>query len=77
MSQVLLLNRGERNRIAENLVITTNTVKRHLKAIFEKLDVHTLQPRPPGIPGSTSCWAINVGFPLVRWEAGCTAGRQR
>lgn len=40
MSQVLLLNRGERNRIAEKLVITTNTVKRHLKAIFEKLDVH-------------------------------------
>ena len=27
--------------IAEKLVITTNTVKRHIKAIFEKLDVHT------------------------------------
>jgi DNA-binding NarL/FixJ family response regulator len=27
--------------IAEKLVITTNTVKRHLKSVFEKLDVHT------------------------------------
>lgn len=27
--------------IAETLFITTNTVKRHLKAIFEKLEVHT------------------------------------
>ena len=27
--------------IAETLVITNNTVKRHLKAIFEKLNVHT------------------------------------
>jgi DNA-binding CsgD family transcriptional regulator len=27
--------------IADSLIITTNTVKRHLKAIFEKLEVHT------------------------------------
>jgi two-component system, response regulator PdtaR len=37
-----LLARGQTNKeMAENLFITTNTVKRHLKAIFEKLDVHT------------------------------------
>jgi DNA-binding NarL/FixJ family response regulator len=37
-----LLAQGLANKeIAEKLVITTNTVKRHIKAIFEKLDVHT------------------------------------
>lgn len=37
-----LLARGLTNKeIATGLVITTNTVKRHLKAIFLKLDVHT------------------------------------
>ena len=37
-----LLSRGMTNKeIAEALVITTNTVKRHLKAIFNKLEVHT------------------------------------
>ena len=41
--QVLeLLVRGMTNKeIAESLVIATNTVKRHLKAIFTKLGVHT------------------------------------
>ncbi len=37
-----LLARGMTNKeIAEVLVITTNTVKQHLKSIFEKLDIHT------------------------------------
>ena len=37
-----LLARGYTNKeIAAELVITTNTVKRHLKAIFGKLEVHT------------------------------------
>ena len=37
-----LLAHAKTNReIAESLVITQNTVKRHLKAIFEKLDIHT------------------------------------
>ncbi|CAG0988451.1 Transcriptional regulatory protein DesR [Anaerolineales bacterium] len=37
-----LLARGLTNKeIAEKLFITTNTVKRHLKAVFEKLEVHT------------------------------------
>ncbi len=37
-----LLAQGLANKeIAEKLVITTNTVKRHLKSVFEKLDVHT------------------------------------
>jgi RNA polymerase sigma factor (sigma-70 family) len=37
-----LLAQGMTNKeIAERLFITTNTVKRHLKSVFNKLDVHT------------------------------------
>ena len=37
-----LLAKGLTNKeIADSLVITTNTVKRHLKSIFVKLDIHT------------------------------------
>jgi DNA-binding NarL/FixJ family response regulator len=37
-----LVAQGKTNKeIAEQLVITTNTVKRHLKAVFAKLDIHT------------------------------------
>jgi len=56
-----LLAKGLTNKeIAEALVITTNTVKRHLKAVFEKLEVHTRSaatakavgsnPASPGTP---------------------------
>ncbi|MBN1873964.1 MAG: response regulator [Anaerolineae bacterium] len=39
---LMLLAQGMTNKeIAGTLVITTNTVKRHLKAIFSKLEVHT------------------------------------
>ncbi|MGC9521402.1 MAG: response regulator [Anaerolineae bacterium] len=42
-SEVLaLLAQGMTNKeMAEVLVISTNTIKRHLKSIFDKLDVHT------------------------------------
>ena len=39
---LVLLASGKTNKeIAEILFITTNTVKRHLKAVFAKLDIHT------------------------------------
>jgi len=50
-----LLAGGMTNKeMAENLVITTNTVKRHLKAVFEKLDVHTRS--------AAAAKAINAGI---------------
>ena len=52
-----LLAHGMTNKeIAETLVITTNTVKRHLKAIFGKLDVHTR--------AAAAAKAISEGIPI-------------
>ena len=49
-----LLAQGLTNKeIAEKLVITTNTVKRHLKAIFEKMDVHTRSAATAKAAGKT------------------------
>jgi DNA-binding NarL/FixJ family response regulator len=54
-----LLARGMTNKeIAEALVITTNTVKRHLKAIFEKLEIHTR--------AGAAAKAINAGVPAAQ-----------
>jgi DNA-binding NarL/FixJ family response regulator len=44
--------------IAKALVITTNTVKRHIKAIFGKLDVHTRS--------AAAARAISAGLPAER-----------
>jgi DNA-binding NarL/FixJ family response regulator len=59
--QVLeLLARGQTNKeIAEALVITTNTVKRHLKSIFEKLEVHTRS--------AAAARAVSAGIPAEHW----------
>ncbi len=58
--QVLdLVARGRKNKeIAEALVITGNTVKRHLKAIFEKLGVHTRS--------AAAARAASAGLPATR-----------
>jgi DNA-binding NarL/FixJ family response regulator len=51
-----LVVRGLSNKeIAEALVITANTVKRHLKAIFEKLEVHTR--------AAAAAKAVDAGMP--------------
>lgn len=50
-----LIAQGKTNKeIAEALVITTNTVKRHLKAIFSKLKIHTRSAAAAKIVGSGS-----------------------
>lgn len=51
-----LLARGMTNKeIADILFISTNTVKRHLKSIFEKLDVHTRS--------AAAAIAVSAGLP--------------
>ena len=48
-----LLAQGLTNKeIAEKLFITTNTVKRHLKAVFEKLGVHTRSAATAKVAGA-------------------------
>jgi DNA-binding NarL/FixJ family response regulator len=60
-----LLAHGMTNReIAEELTITTNTVKRHLKSIFDKLDVHTRS--------AAAAKAVSGGF-SVDWPNGNAA----
>ena len=52
-----LLAQGLTNKeIATELFITTNTVKRHLKSIFEKLDVHTRS--------AAAAKAVDAGVPV-------------
>lgn len=56
-----LLAGGMTNKeIADTLVITTNTVKRHLKAVFEKLDVHTRS--------AAAGKAINAGIAVTQFS---------
>ncbi|MDX9992094.1 MAG: response regulator [Anaerolineales bacterium] len=61
-----LLAQGMTNKeIGESLFVTTNTVKRHLKSIFEKLDVHTRSAAAATAIGA----GLSVGRPL-RVETG-------
>jgi DNA-binding NarL/FixJ family response regulator len=58
-----LLAQGLTNKeIAEALVITTNTVKRHLKAVFGKLGIHTRS--------AAAAKAISAGVSIEWPEAG-------
>jgi DNA-binding NarL/FixJ family response regulator len=62
-----LLAQGHSNKeIAEVLVITTNTVKRHLKAIFNKLEVHSR--------AGAAAKAISSGLP-AEWPGAETTDR--
>ena len=64
-----LVAQGLSNKdIAEALVITVNTVKRHLKAIFGKLEVHTR--------AAAAAKAIGAGIPSERLEAEPRAKRE-
>jgi RNA polymerase sigma factor (sigma-70 family) len=59
---LVLVAQGLSNKeIAQSLVITNNTVKRHLKSIFEKLGVHTR--------AAAAAQAISAGIPAGRIEA--------
>ena len=63
-----LLAQGMTNKeIAEALVITANTVKRHLKAIFEKLEIHTRS--------AAAAKAISAGALAERPATEAEAGR--
>jgi DNA-binding NarL/FixJ family response regulator len=60
---VELLARGRTNKeIAEVLCITPNTVKRHLKSIFAKLDVHTRSAAAAKAVGG----GVSVEWPVRR-----------
>jgi RNA polymerase sigma factor (sigma-70 family) len=64
-----LVAQGLSNKeIAKALVITTNTVKRHLKSIFEKLEVHTR--------AAAAAKAISAGVPAEWPEADTTVIRE-